>query len=127
MPITILLADDSDLLRRTIRGSLLKHESAIQVIGEAADFKTAVQMTKELRPKILVMDLHLFEFQITPEELQDSLRGTRLLAMSFSNDEEARSLAQTIGAAVYLDKMKLFDELIPAIVNSAPLSSNAAD
>ena len=84
-------------------------------------------MTKELRPKILVMGLHLFEFQITPEEMQDSLRGTRLLAMSFSNDEEARSLAQTIGAAVYLDKMKLFNELIPAIVNTAPLKSHAAD
>jgi DNA-binding NarL/FixJ family response regulator len=66
---TILLADDSDLLRRTIRESLLKHEAAIQVVGEAADFDTAVQMTKELRPNILVMGLHLFEFQITPEEM----------------------------------------------------------
>lgn len=127
MSITILLADDSDLLRRTIRESLLKHEAAIQVVGEAADFDTAVQMTKELRPNILLMGLHLFEFQITPEEMQDSLRGTRLLAMSFSNNEEARSLAQTIGAAVYLDKMKLFNELIPAIVNTAPLKSHAAD
>jgi hypothetical protein len=40
-----------------------------------------------------------------------------VLAISFSNDSEARVLAESYGAAALLDKMKLYSELLPAINN----------
>jgi hypothetical protein len=38
------------------------------------------------------------------------------LAISFANDQEAKSLAASYGAAGLLDKMSLFTELLPAIL-----------
>jgi hypothetical protein len=39
-----------------------------------------------------------------------------LVAVSIANDEEAKALAQSFGAVTLLDKMKLFDELVPTIL-----------
>jgi hypothetical protein len=45
--------------------------------------------------------------------------GPTVLAISFANDDEV-ALADTIGAVRLLDKMKLPEELIPAILELAP-------
>jgi hypothetical protein len=56
-----------------------------------------------------------------PEVSESQLRGrlavncTQLLAMSFAIDDDAKNLAANLGAQRLLDKMHLFDELIPAI------------
>ena len=42
--------------------------------------------------------------------------GATILAMSFSVDDEAKALAQQIGAVRLLDKLRLYTELIPAIL-----------
>jgi DNA-binding NarL/FixJ family response regulator len=55
MPITVLLADDSDLVRRAIR-RLLKDHPKINVIGEAADFTQTMRMIQELQPQIVILD-----------------------------------------------------------------------
>ena len=46
------------------------------------------------------------------------------LAISFANDEEARSLAASYGAAALLDKMSLYTELLPAIMRLGEPSAN---
>src|ERR1700745_2154815 len=51
------------------------------------------------------------------------LAGTKLLAISLANDDEAKALAENIGAAKFLDKMNLSRELIPAILELAPQNS----
>jgi len=40
----------------------------------------------------------------------------KVVAISFANDDEARKLAESYGADALLDKMRLYDELIPAII-----------
>jgi hypothetical protein len=46
--------------------------------------------------------------------------GTKLLAISFVNDDEAKALAENIGAAKFLNKTNLSEESIPAILELAP-------
>lgn len=46
--------------------------------------------------------------------------GRKLLAISFANDDEAKALAENIGAAKFLNKTNLSEELIPAILELAP-------
>jgi hypothetical protein len=41
------------------------------------------------------------------------------MAVSFSNDDEARNLAKRYGATALLDKMNLYHELVPAIMQSS--------
>ena len=50
---------------------------------------------------------------------------TALLAMSFSNDAEAKTIANGIGAAAFLDKVNLTEELIPTILRLAEPRQNA--
>ena len=48
--------------------------------------------------------------------------GAKVLGISFANDDDAKSLAQSMGAVELLDKTNLVKELIPAILKIA--SSN---
>jgi chemotaxis response regulator CheB len=116
MPIRVLLADDSDFMRSAIR-RILQEERRIEVVGEAGTFAKTVQMIGDLKPEVLLLDLHMAEErEFTPELVKAQLGCVCMLAVSFSNDHEARELAKSYGAVTLLDKMKLFGEMIPAII-----------
>jgi DNA-binding NarL/FixJ family response regulator len=116
-PIKVLVADDTQLMRRAICG-FLRGRLELEIVGEACDYTQTVQMANDLRPEIILMDLHLAcRPGITPLDVRTQLNhGSRLVAVSISNDEEAKALAQSFGAVTFLDKMKLFDELVPIIL-----------
>jgi chemotaxis response regulator CheB len=119
-PIKVLVADDTQLLRRMIC-RLLREHSEIEIVGEAANYPQTVQMANDFRPEIILMDLHLAcRPGITPLDVRTNLNhGSRLVLISLSNDEEAEALAESFGAVTLLDKMKLFDDLIPTILQFA--------
>ena len=116
MPIKVLVADDSHVMRSAIR-RILDEERRIQVVGEAETFAKTVQMIGDLKPNVLLLDLHLAEKrEFTPDLVKSQLGCVCTLAISFSNDDEARQLAESYGAVTLLDKMKLFSDMIPAIL-----------
>jgi len=114
--ITVLLADDSEIVRRAIR-QVLATQSEIEIVGEAADFGQTVLMANTLKPQVIVLDLRMpDETKISSQHLKSHLNhGAHLLAISFSNDDESKKLAENLGAAILLDKMALGETLIPAI------------
>lgn len=117
MPITVLVADDKEVVLSSVR-LLLRSDSEIRIVGEASNFLETIKSSIKLEPQIVVMDLHMpDESCMNPLEIKylfESL-GTRLIAMSFWNDENTQALAQSLGAVTLLDKMRLATELIPAI------------
>ena len=115
MCVKVLLADDAEVVRNAIR-SLFSGCEDISFVGEAATFSETVQKAQELLPDVVIFDLHMAE--------GNSLHlpaGMRLLAISIANDDEAKAIAESIGAAKFLDKMSLAQELIPAILELAPM------
>jgi DNA-binding NarL/FixJ family response regulator len=58
MTIRVLLADDQHLVRAGFRG-LLEHSEDIEVVGEAADGATAVQMVRATSPDVVLMDVRM--------------------------------------------------------------------
>jgi two-component system, NarL family, response regulator DevR len=115
--IKVLVADDADVMRRAIR-SLLATDSEIQLVGEAANCAQVVQMTRDLKPQIVVMDVHMFDkSDLAGSHVKACLDTvpSQSLAISFANDEDTEALADSFGAAVLLDKMNLAIELIPTI------------
>ncbi len=56
MGVKILIADDHKIVREAI-GSLLNNEPGMEVVGEAGDGRTAVQLARELQPNVIVMDI----------------------------------------------------------------------
>ena len=114
MCVKVLLAEDAEPVRKAIR-VLLSDREDITLVGEAATLSEAVQKAEELQPDEIIFDLHMAE-----EEKLCLPAGTKMLAISFANDDEAKALADSIGAAKLLDKMELANELIPAILELAP-------
>jgi chemotaxis response regulator CheB len=80
-------------------------------------------MTAALKPDVILLDLHMpDDHAFNPELVKENLSGARVLAMSLSSDdyeseEETRLLAESFGATT-LNKNKLYDELIPAILQA---------
>jgi len=54
--IRVLLADDHTILRDGIR-ALIEDEPDMEVIGEAEDGRSAVRMTSQLKPDVVLMDI----------------------------------------------------------------------
>jgi len=118
MSIKVLLADDAEITRRAIV-KLLSAEPKIELVGEACDFAQTVQMAKGLKPQVIVMDLHVAaKPNLAPIDVKANLNhGSRLVTISFANDEDCKALAQSFGAVRLLDKMTLAKELIPTILH----------
>jgi DNA-binding NarL/FixJ family response regulator len=118
----VLLVDGSDVMRSAIR-RLLKNELGIEVIGTATSFAETIALTAALKPDVLLMDPHMpDEREYTPKLVKSQilLHTKCIVAMSLWNDADTRSLAETFGAHVLLDKMNLYSELIPAIKQFCP-------
>ena len=117
MPITVLLTDDEEAVRRSIR-RLLDSDPEIHTVGEAVDIQQTIQRVVELKPQVVVLDLRIADnSSVNPQEIKSQLNvlGSRLIAISFWDDTCTRALAESLGAATLLDKLTLATELIPAI------------
>jgi DNA-binding NarL/FixJ family response regulator len=119
MAISVLLVDDSEIVRKAIAG-LLKGDPEIQVVAEASSLTQTTLLISKLGPKIVLMDIHLAgENNVTSSEVKSLLNGSSLLAISIWNDNETKTLADSYGAVEFLDKANLAHELIPAIKRCA--------
>ena len=115
-PISVLLVDDHTLFRSGIR-LLLQRHSEFQVVGEASDGVEAVKRAVQLRPQLILMDLHmpvmngLEALQLILQDVPEAV----ILMLTVSEDAEDLSRALKAGASGYLLKNIEADELIKAL------------
>ena len=121
MSIKVLISDDTDIMREAMR-KVIREEPRIEIVGEATTFGQTMQAIADFKPDVLLLDLHLAEKRdFSPALVKSQLVSvSHILAVSFSNDAEARDLAEAYGAKLLLDKMKLFSDLVPAILDCSP-------
>src|SRR5689334_23543835 len=95
-PITVLLAEDHQIVREGFR-SLLEHEGDIEVVAEAANGRQAVQLTRKLRPAVVVMDIAmpLLNGLEAARQIRKEVPGTRVLFLSAHRSEEHTSELQS--------------------------------
>lgn len=114
--ITVVLADDHALVRRGFR-KILEDNDFIKVVGEASNGVEAIQLAKDLKPKVVVMDLAMPELdgvQATKEILKH-VPGTSVLVLSMHADDNYVRNALDAGARGYLLKNAVDVDLVGAI------------
>lgn len=127
MPIRVALADDSDVILRTL-GRFLREQSSLDVVGVASTVQEALKLLQKFNPDVLVFDLHM---TVLPKDCCADLLAVSekygMVAISMSDDEEGRAIAARCGAACLVSKINLSEDLIPAIMMCAKSSGKAAD
>jgi DNA-binding NarL/FixJ family response regulator len=114
--IRVLLADDHSIVRQGLR-ALLNGEQDIEIVGEAADGRQAVQLAKTLKPNIVLMDIAmpLMSGLEATRQIAKQVPSARVLILSsYSDDEYVHQLTEA-GAAGYLLKQGDFTDVIRAI------------
>lgn len=111
--IRVLLADDSDTIRKVVR-MLLDGDSGIQVVGEAANKTELFRMLGETRVDVLVVDLHLCAEHSAVQALTD-IPGLGVVMMSALVGSESTALTARLGIKELLEKADLPDTLVRAI------------
>jgi DNA-binding NarL/FixJ family response regulator len=115
-PITVLVVDDEERIRRFAR-LLLESDSKCSVIGEAANGRAAASMAKELSPDVIVMDISMPEMNGL-EAARNILRerpATRIIMTTAMGTEPYRRVSLSLGAAGFVDKSCLDSELIELV------------
>jgi DNA-binding NarL/FixJ family response regulator len=114
--IRVLLVDDHVILRDGMK-MVLESAGGIEVLGEANSGREGVELSQQLHPDVVVMDISmplLNGFEAT-RQIRQASPGTRVLAMSAHADERALSSMAEVGASGYLLKNSTGKELVEAI------------
>ncbi|MGH3035671.1 MAG: response regulator [Gaiellaceae bacterium] len=109
------MVDDHDLFRTGLR-SLLE-EQGLHVVGEADNGSSALQLTSELAPDVIIMDLKMPG--LTGVETTRRISGmaplARVVVLTISADDEDVMNAVMAGACGYLLKDSSIDQLLAGI------------
>lgn len=114
--ISIVLADDHILVRKGIK-AMLESEEALNVIGEAGNGREALEVAKELRPDILVLDIRMPEMTgiEAAAKLSEFSPTTKALILSMHDSEEYVLQSLDAGAYGYLLKDTDKGEFVKAL------------
>jgi DNA-binding NarL/FixJ family response regulator len=117
MKIRILLVDDFPLMREGIADAL-ERDPALEVVGQADTGVEGLRLAHELRPDVILLDLHMPEMGglMMLERLREELPQTRSLVMTASEKSETLLSAVAAGAAGYITKRSSRQEVCSAVV-----------
>jgi DNA-binding NarL/FixJ family response regulator len=116
--IRVLLIEDHFLARVALQ-SVLAGYAEIEVVGEAGDGETGIDMYRQLHPDIVVLDLRLPQisgFDVI-SRLRTEFPGARIIVLSNCRGSEDIYRAVRNGAMAYLTKDTNGEELLNAIRN----------
>jgi len=111
----VLIADDHAMVREGLHWAL--EHAGYDVVGEAADGEEAVELTEQLRPDIVLMDLSLpvISGVAATKRIRGAVPSTKVVVLSMLSDETAVSSALAAGAVGYLVKDCTTAEIVGAL------------
>ena len=131
MSVKIILADDHQLMREGLR-TLIEKELGMEVVGEAGDGQTVVQLTRETLPDIIIMDVGMpgLDGIDATRQITSEFPSVKVVALSMHSNKLFVMDMFEAGASGYLLKECAFAELATAIdavrVNEVYISPKVA-
>jgi two-component system, NarL family, response regulator NreC len=119
-PITVVLAEDHALFRRTLR-RLLDVEESVSVVDEAPDLPSAIEHVRRQRPRVLVLDLDMPNGSTIDaiRRLRTEIPSTEIVVLT---TEESALVAQQLlgaGAVAFVFKDRAEIEMLEAVQRAA--------
>jgi DNA-binding NarL/FixJ family response regulator len=116
MPISVILADDHQVVRDGLK-TLLEAQPDIRVVGAAADGVEAVAKAAQLKPDVVVMDISMPDMNgvEAARRIHAARAETRIVMLSMHSDAEHVYRALEAGATGYLLKNSAGSELVAAV------------
>ena len=114
--IRVMIVDDVSETRENVR-KLLQFESDVDVVGVARTGKEAIQLSQDLNPDVVLMDINMPDMDgITATETIRAKQPTvQVVILSVQGDQNYMRRAMLAGARDFLTKPPMGDELISAI------------
>ena len=114
--IKILLVESQLRIRQGLKMRLAL-ETDIQVIGEASDSQSGMQLAFELNPNVVVMEVEwtVLDCFSAIQSLHGKMPEAKIIALSLYDDETIRNLARLAGAADFVAKSSGPQALLSAI------------
>jgi DNA-binding NarL/FixJ family response regulator len=116
MSVRALLAEDHTLVRSGIR-ALLEGSKEVEVVGEAANGRQAVELARELRPNLVLMDIAMPELNgiEAARQIVAAQPDIRVIMLSMFEDQQYVFESLKAGASGYVLKAAAFQELLTGI------------
>ena len=115
-PVTVVLADDHELVREGIR-LVLEKEPDIEVVAQAADGEGAARYALGHKPKILVLDLNMPgtpSLELMPQ-IREASPDTAVIVVTMQNEPAFARQALQAGAKGFVIKQSAAVELVSAV------------
>ncbi|HEX5840636.1 MAG TPA: response regulator [Anaerolineales bacterium] len=108
--------DDVSETRENVR-KLLQFESDVDVVGLARTGREAIQITQELNPDVVLMDINMPDMDgiTATEAIHAQQPAIQVVILSVQSDQNYMRKAMLAGARDFLTKPPMGDELISAI------------
>lgn len=114
--IRVLIVDDVSETRENVK-KLLQFESDVDVVGIARTGKEAIQVSQELNPDVVLMDINMPDMDgiAATEAIRARQPAVQVIILSVQSDQNYMRKAMLVGARDFLTKPPMGDELISAI------------
>ena len=112
----MLLVDDHQIMREGLR-ALLANEPDIEIVGEAADGRTALDLVRTLSPEVIVMDVGMPELNGVEATLRIKSENGNVKVIALSTHAVKRYVHHMLeaGASGYVLKIGAHNELLRAV------------
>jgi DNA-binding NarL/FixJ family response regulator len=115
MTVRIVLVDDHKIVRDGLR-AILEKESFVEVVGEAQDGRSAIEMVRALAPDVVIMDIAMPDMNgIEATRRICAETPAKVIALSFYGDKRYVENMLDAGASGYVHKGAAGDELVRAV------------
>ena len=114
--IRVLIVDDIAETRENIR-KLLQFESDVEVVGTARTGREGIQLAKETKPDVILMDINMPDMDgiTATERIKREIPYAQIVILSVQGDPNYMRRAMLAGARDFLTKPPTVDELTSAI------------
>ena len=121
--VRVLIVDDVADTRENVR-RLLQFEADIEVVGAARTGQEAIQLTGELDPDVVLMDINMPDMDgiAATEAIRQKSPLSQVVILSVQGDQNYMRRAMLAGARDFLTKPPMGDDLISAVRRSGEMS-----